>query len=280
MEAAAKTRVLVVGLGWLGQFLWRELSARADVAPFGTYLTHAPQWAPGDSVFRLDCTDAEAVEQALLRVRPDALVLLAAQSSPAACERDPAEATRVNCPAALIRAVRALLPNCLLLFTSTDLVYAGDAPPYAPLAPDLCAPANAYGASKLACERLVLAHPRSVVLRLSNVLGPSFAYSSAGGGKFLEWLHDACVRREYTGLRHDERRSFVFVGDVVRVIVALVTDGTVREPLLGRVLNVGGPEGLSRLQLAEVVAAELVAPEGRKRKAAASALQVGKRDLQ
>ena len=87
-----------------------------------------------------------------------------------------------------------------------------------------------------------LAH--TTILRLSNMI-------ARGGGKFLDFLLTSMHSRSVIGLREDERRSFVARDDVARLIVALTSTQATG---LGQVLNVGGPDGLSRLQLAELVA--------------------------
>jgi dTDP-4-dehydrorhamnose reductase len=140
-------------------------------------------------------------------------------------------------------------------------VYDGENASYLPsYDTEVNAPINAYGRTKLSFEKEILSRPRSVVLRLSNIIGPSFAYCPAGM-KFLEWLYEAYKKKEYVGLRHDEYRSFVFVGDVVKVIVSVMkaaighSDSTKTiEAIDGRIFNVGGPKGLSRLELSRIVA--------------------------
>jgi dTDP-4-dehydrorhamnose reductase len=54
-----------------------------------------------------------------------------------------------------VDAVRRHVPHCLLVFTSTDLVYDGEGPPYVadPAAPPR--PATVYGETKLAFEHEV-----------------------------------------------------------------------------------------------------------------------------
>ena len=110
----------------------------------------------------------------------------------------------------------------------------------------------------------VLSLPNGVVLRLSNMIGPRYAYRPAGA-KFMQWLHESYVRRDAVALRHDEVRSFVHVDDVVEVLCravrraalhALLSPTAAPAPLFEgyRVFNVGGSIGLSRLGLGTLLA--------------------------
>jgi nucleoside-diphosphate-sugar epimerase len=110
----------------------------------------------------------------------------------------------------------------------------------------------------------VLSLPNGVVLRLSNMIGPRYAYRPAGA-KFMQWLHESYVRRDAVALRHDEVRSFVHLDDVVEVLCravrraalhTLLSPTAAPAPLFGgyRVFNVGGSMGLSRLGLGTLLA--------------------------
>ncbi len=67
----------------------------------------------------------------------------------------------------------------------------------------------------------------------------------------LEWLYKCLRKLEHVGLKEYEYRSFVDVYDVVKVMIHLTM--AVTGPV-ERVLNVGGPVGRSRLQLAQALA--------------------------
>jgi dTDP-4-dehydrorhamnose reductase len=119
----------------------------------------------------LDVTDPAAVEAALERIEPDALINCAAFTQVDACETREAEARRVNAeaPAALARACRG---RCLLVQLGTDYVFDGRAsrplPEEAPTAP-----LGAYGRSKLAGEEAVrAAGGEHLVVRTQWVFGP------------------------------------------------------------------------------------------------------------
>ena len=289
-------KVLITGAsGWLGQFLCKYIlegplsdKLEVHVTTRNLDMTKHIIPIPEERYHLLDLEDDNSIDSCIKNVGPDILIHLAAMTSPAACVKDVIKALRVNIPLALSNAIRKHCPKCLFLFTSTDLVYDGNNPPYYPqLNPvELFATAtnnnrNVYGYTKLKFEQFVLSHPHGIVLRLSNMQGPPYAYKEYGK-KFLQWLFECFEKRDYIGLRCDEFRSFVSVFDVIHVICSLIcikyglprysppTDvsnyNTIElevkstldifssNDVSDRVLNVGGPHGLSRLDVARLVA--------------------------
>jgi len=88
--------------------------------------------------------------------------------------------------------------------------------------------------------------------------GAPYKYNPAGA-KFLEWVYGAFSRREFIGLKAQEIRSFVYVQDVVNVILRLMekycvmggsSGGVCSVGSVRGVYNVGGPVPLSRLDVA------------------------------
>ena len=288
--APSKTRVLITGAsGWLGQFVWQRFVQdyrepvpdewffdNSNVEVYGTYSTHKPDWIPEDRAVKLDLEDEKSIVTVLSGLMPDVIVHLAAISFPNICEKDPVRGDRVNNPSSLIAAIKMIVPQCTVIFTSSALVYDGEHAPYKPdFDTNAVPPTCAYGVSKLKFEQQILTLPRSTVLRLSNLLGPSCVYRH-GEFKFMEWLFTAFKKRDYLDFRHDEIRSFMFVNDVVDIIANIVaaaeqshfqargdasstnkrSKGTNLDlsQVYGQVFNVGGPRGLSRLDIAAMVA--------------------------
>jgi dTDP-4-dehydrorhamnose reductase len=138
------TRWLVTGAaGMLGRDLTALLAARGEEY---TALTRAD----------LDITDGAAAAAAVAAVKPDVVVNCAAWTAVDAAEEHEAQALSINGhgPANLAAACAAL--GAVLVHPSTDYVFHGDAS--APYAEDAApAPAGAYGRTKLAGERAVLA---------------------------------------------------------------------------------------------------------------------------
>lgn len=177
---------------------------------------------------------------------------------------------KVNRGTILIETIHECCPDALYIFTSSDLVYDGEAAPYEVLtdgAAHIPKPINDYGLSKLSGEEAIKSTlTKYIILRLSNMIGPKYIYRP-NGAKFLQFLYESAAERRYVGLRFDEIRSFVFVSDVNDVIIKAIenffdfncgsdssSDNSSSGNIFNKVYNVGGADRLSRLNLAEIVA--------------------------
>ena len=159
-------------------------------------------------------------------------------------------AMKINRPTALIDSINKSCKECLLIFSSTDLVYEGENPPYHVDVSTPPAGKTQYGITKYAFERDVLTLKNGVVFRLSNMIGPKYQYEKVGC-KFLQFLTEKLASKEYLGLFHDQVRSFVYVKDVASLISKTV-DIFLSEETFDKqgIYNVGGPSGCSRVDLA------------------------------
>jgi dTDP-4-dehydrorhamnose reductase len=253
-------KVLLIGsAGWLAQFVYQALTTEIYDFNCEIHCTFHNSHPPYDTQYchHLDLDDELSVKSVIEGVVPNVIIHLAAISSPLTCHNDTTKATSINRPKSLIEAVHQYAPEALFIFSSTDLVYDGDNAPYhATIDPD---PQTVYGSTKLAFEHLVLELKNGIVLRLSNMLGPNYCFKPVGV-KFLQFLTESYHKRDYIGLRYDEIRSFVRVYDVVLLIKLIVNKYT--GALFGRssesasfngIFNVGGPHGLSRLEVAKLV---------------------------
>jgi dTDP-4-dehydrorhamnose reductase len=134
---------------------------------------------------RLDVADAGAVEAALARVVPDAVINCAAWTDVDAAETHREQAHAINADGAGNLARAAAAGRVPLVHVSTDYVFAGEAPHAPDGAPrpyvesDPTGPRSVYGETKLLGEQQVLSSsPRHAVVRSSwlfGVHGPNFA---------------------------------------------------------------------------------------------------------
>lgn len=134
--------------------------------------------AEGHDLDTLDITDPVAVERAVLRLRPSAIVNCAAMTDVDRCESEPDAATRINGLAVGNLARAADLAGATLVQISTDYVFPGTgANPWRE--DDPVDPVNAYGRSKALGESLARTARRHLVVRTAWLFGP-------GGRNFVE----------------------------------------------------------------------------------------------
>ena len=272
----------------------RHLSDVFGLVLFGAYNEQIPHWLIPSRRFHFDITSEKSIETVLSTIKPDIIIHLAAISSPVKCHQNPTLAYQINSPELLIQMVNKYCPQSLFIFSSTDMVYDGETPSYKAdpcfsnntleqqqFRPK---PVNIYGDSKLKFEELVTTKlENSVVLRLSNMIGKPYVYHFCGE-KFLQFLYTAFSKtpRSYLGLKANEIRSFAYVQDVVSIITNLIishinssnnnnnntatTNGkksmaintdtidSKKTTTNNVILNVGGPVGLSRVDVAQILA--------------------------
>lgn len=205
--------------GWLltgaGGMLGREV--REVLAAGGV---HALPLARTD----LDLTDEAAVRRTLRHVRPAVVVNCAGWTDVDGAERDEEGAWRVNAEATGNLARACAATGARLLHVSTDYVFPGDATwrgenapaPYTEDAPT--GPRTAYGRSKLAGERAVLAElpTAGAVVRTAWLYG-------AYGRNFVRTMADRALAPEkpVVDVVHDQHGQPTWARDVAWHLLAL-----------------------------------------------------------
>jgi dTDP-4-dehydrorhamnose reductase len=207
------------------------------------FLGRALVAAAGDAVVAaltsaVDVRDAAALRSAFAAAAPEVVVHTAyVQHGPTA--------HAVNADGAGNVAAAARAVGARLVHVSSDAIFAGDGD--RPLREEEPArPVTEYGATKAAAEPLVMAaHPDALMVRTSLIVGgpghePSphetRALAAARGELDLEFFSD-------------EIRSAIAVDDLARALLDLAS-GDARGPL-----HLGGPDAVSRLELAQLVVA-------------------------
>mmetsp|Transcript_11659 Transcript_11659/g.22053 ORF Transcript_11659/g.22053 Transcript_11659/m.22053 type:complete len:400 (-) Transcript_11659:4405-5604(-) len=190
----------------------------------------------------------------------DAIIHLAALSSPGYCEQNSHVSWKVNCPIGL------LTLNAPIIYMSTDQVYEGTKQFYQEDNDyDETVPVNVYGRTKLAFERVLLrnattestplltekelggttmpdikldttstvaAAPNSVILRSSLILGPPTPFQNGcrkgAFPSFLQFIESRILSSTPTNYFINEFRSVVHVEDVIRSIRHFVCQALLR----------------------------------------------------
>eukprot|EP00898_Chlorokybus_atmophyticus_P008277 jgi/Chlat1/8450/Chrsp80S07858 len=257
-------KVLVTGgSGYLGQFLVVRLAESA--AAVGrialTYHANPPGAAsplpPRASAHKVDLATGDGLQDCFLALggTPDVVINCAAISQPAACAKDPAAAQAINVPMALVKQLQTVSSAVqpLLIHISTDQVYEGVKAHYSE--DDECKPVNEYGVTKLAAEDFIQkAWPRHVILRSSLIIGPEPPLMPVSRGLFVQWIDETLAKGQETTFFEDEFRNFVFVDDIIAIILVLLANCKSEPFFKRRLYNMGGPERLSRLEFARKVA--------------------------
>ncbi|EFN51077.1 hypothetical protein CHLNCDRAFT_141448 [Chlorella variabilis] len=248
------------GTGYFGQFCVEFFAASGCQVGY-THWSSGPQRHCGKVLpFKVNLAKGEGLEaclQGLTRggaLRLVAVINAAAISQPAACERDEAAAAAVNVPTHLLAALawhrQQHGAEPLLIHMSTDQVYDGSKARWREGDPPR--PVNAYGRTKLAAERAVAAGwPNHAILRSSIIFGPEPPVP-VGRPLFLQFIDGALAAGKPTTFFNDEWRSPIRVRDILRVCQTLINR---QDELQHRLFNMGGPDRLSRADMAAAVAA-------------------------
>ncbi|GKV13083.1 hypothetical protein SLEP1_g24150 [Rubroshorea leprosula] len=257
-----KKRVLVVGgTGYLGQHLLQGISeiegTLYDIA--FTHHSFPPQALfqafPHSIAFHVDLKTGDGFETVSERFgQPDVVVNCAALSVPRACEKDPDAAMAINVPSSLVNWLSSFTESndTLLIHLSTDQVYEGVKSFYKE--EDDAVPVNVYGQSKVAAEKFISEKCSNyAILRSSIIFGPQ-TVSPVPKSLPIQWIDSVLSKGDKVDFFDDEYRCPVSVKDVVTIILALVDRWLSEGKKMQVLLNVGGPDRVSRVQMAEAVA--------------------------
>ncbi|KAH7429580.1 hypothetical protein KP509_09G057100 [Ceratopteris richardii] len=251
--------VVVGGSGYLGMHLLQSLSIHFRRLAF-TYFSHPPSPAlcaaiPHARPFAVDLRSGDGFSSISNEMGPPQVVInCAAVSIPRECEADPVSARSINVPHALISWLSSLsdVDPPLLVQLSTDQVYEGTKSFYKE--DDEAKPVNTYGRSKLEAEQLIMETWHNyAILRSSIIYGPE-AIVQVPKSLPIQWMMEVLRSGKGADFFMDEFRSPVFVKDIVRMVEVLAKKKIDKEPTMQLLLNAGGPQRLSRAEMAEIVA--------------------------
>ncbi|XP_037449121.1 methionine adenosyltransferase 2 subunit beta-like [Triticum dicoccoides] len=140
----------------------------------------------------------------------------------------------------------------LLIHLSTDQVYEGVKSFYKE--EDETLPVNMYGKSKVAAEKFITEKCSNyAILRSSIIYGPQ-TISPVEKSLPVQWMNSVLSQGQQVDFFNDEYRCPVYVKDMVDVILSLTKSWLSDGKKVQVLLNVGGPDRVSRLQMAESVA--------------------------
>jgi dTDP-4-dehydrorhamnose reductase len=227
---------LVTGAtGLLGGEVARQAAGRAPL--WGTWFSQEPANRGGVDYVQLDVGDPTAVRNLVQCLRPRAIIHTAYR-------KQGPDLQRVTAQSAGHIAQAAAEIGARLVHVSSDVLLDGEHPPYDESA--LPAPLHPYGQAKAVAELAVQqAAPDAAIVRTSLIcqLDPPDPISA--------WIIDSLYQGRPITLFTDEIRSPVWVQDLAAALIELV------ELSFSGVLNVAGPQPLSRYQMGERLALRL-----------------------
>lgn len=175
-------RVVVTGAsGLLGREIFRCFAAEKWEV-LGLAYSRAK-----DGLRKVDLCDPTQVEGVLEEFRPSVVIHSAAERRPDVVEKQQDKTKALNVTATQTLADLCAQRNIYLLYISTDYVFDGKNPPYAPDA--TTNPLNAYGISKRDGECVILQHSKFGVLRVPILYGP------------VEYLGESAVTTLFSGVK-------------------------------------------------------------------------------
>lgn len=184
----------------------------------------------GASTSHADITSRDAVLALFRAVRPDAVINTAARM----------DSWTVCADGAGNVAVAAAEVGARLVHMSSDVVHGGRPEPY--VEADTPTPLGAYGSAKAAGETAVAAvDPGAAIVRTSLIIGTDES-------KHIRMSYETITGRRPGVLFSDEIRCPVHVHDLAAAVVELAGND------YPGVLNVAGPEAMSRADLGRLVA--------------------------
>jgi UDP-glucose 4-epimerase len=259
---AGKSVLITGGLGFIGSTLARalvELDCRlrlvdALIPTHGGSLHNVEGIEDRVEIDLFDIRDLDALPERV--VGQDVVFGLAGQTSHLDSMTDPRTDLDINCRAqlALLEACRHHNPEARIVFASTRQLYGR--PQYLPVDEEHpLEPVDVNGINKLAGERYHLLYGEVYgmavsILRLTNTYGPRMRVRDARQTFLGTWIRAALTGEELLVYGDgSQRRDFTYVDDAVSALALAATS----PEALGEVFNVGGPDELSLLELAELV---------------------------
>lgn len=239
-------KLLVTGAsGFLGWNLCQIAAAEWDV--YGTSCSNAIA-IPGTTILSIDLTDFQALKQLFQTVQPDAVVHLAAQSSPNRCEAEPDASYRLNVTAAAEIAALCADRNVPCAFASSEMVFDGLQAPYRE--DDRVSPINRYGEQKALAEVAMLErYPRTAVCRMPLMFGAVSPTASSFIQPFIQALRSGQDLKLFT----DEFRTPTSGTTAAKGLLLALKLAEGR-------LHLGGRERVSRYEFGCLMAAILALP--------------------
>lgn len=228
------------GSGLLGQYLNKSFASDHEIVT--VYNSHAGNCLSYDS-HRLDLTEWKNLKDLFTHNKPDVVVHTAAISRPETCDAlSKEEVFEMNVKVTENLAGLCADRSSMMIFTSTDLVYDGNAGGMLTEL-DRISPESRYAESKIFAEESVRnTGCNHIILRTSLLYGFGLNHSTNN----FHSTYDKFVKGEKAGLFHDQFRTPLALHDAADMIRAIA-----EKRISNETINFGGSERVSRTELGE-----------------------------
>ncbi len=203
----------------------------------------------GVQVARIDLADPEDLRGCVAAHRPTHLLHVGAMTSVAEGHARLDDAHRINVEATHTLAQAARSVRARFVFSSTDMVFDGEAAPYREDDPP--SPISHYGRTKAEAERVAADFDDTLVVRMPLMYGFARGPRHTTFAQQVAALHEGRPLRLFT----DEFRTPIWLADAATALIALA-----RSNQTG-IIHLAGPQRLSRYEMVEHVARLLNIPE-------------------
>ena len=238
--ASRRSLLIIGGKGFVGQHL-----AEIARASWTVYIADQSLQGSTDSCYRLDVSDADNVRNLCERVRPYAVVNLAAISDIDRCEREQSQARAVNVLGAANVAGACARLGARLVFLSSAAIFDGLKHGYRE--DDSPNPLSVYGQTKFEAEKAIKAIlPSANIVRPALVLGFSRVH---GTNALLNKWVDFWSQEKPVTVPAEEYRNPIDAETLARIVLWLA-----EHPSANGVFHVGSLDSASRYEIAHKVA--------------------------
>jgi dTDP-4-dehydrorhamnose reductase len=246
-----KLKILVTGAsGLLGRAVCKELAECGGFEVVGTAYSRAAK-----NLLKMNILERDQIESCVEEVEPDCIIHCAATRKPDICEGDPQLTTRLNVDATKWVAESASRIGAWMIHISTDYVFDGTSPPYAPDAKGN--PLNSYGKSKLQSEKVLPGvFEDYCILRVPILYGEIESLDESPVSVIAKQLLSGQVQI----FDNWATRYPTHTGDVAFVLRQMIEHKTLN-PAFGGICHFSGNQAYTKFQMARVMCDIMNIPE-------------------
>jgi dTDP-4-dehydrorhamnose reductase len=237
-----KKILITGGSGLLGQYLNIELSKENEIL---TLYQNNPGNCKDFNSSKINITDKESVENIVNTFKPDIVIHTAAISNPRlAASMEPKEVYRTNVEATKNIAELCNQYKAKLIYTSSDLVYAGYRGSMLKEGAKII-PISLYAETKLMGEvKIIETFDNYIILRMALLYGFGFTHSK----NHFHQIYKNLKEGKTVKLFYDQFRTPLSLIEASRMLNEICELNLKRE-----IINFGGKERVSRLELGEIL---------------------------